>query len=134
MTRTQLCEPKERRRVVADGPYLQMPKLMGHGDIRFGSMDFDLRLQINWRLRRWRIDPIRRWMRDAICAEHPRFRERQVAIHKPDGFVGPVVKSVLMSVNEGGRRQHRHGKHTEQNPQSTKRRPNSPIAIHMAGR
>jgi hypothetical protein len=123
MTRTQLCLLKERRCIVADGADLQMPKLMRHGDVRFGGEDFELRMQIEHRRgEHRRIDSIRRWTRDAIGAEHPRLCDRQVAIHNLSRIVSPVVKGVLMSVDERERREHRDCEHAEQNLQTTKRK------------
>jgi hypothetical protein len=114
MTRTQLC-PKELRPIGADGADLQMPQLMRYGDVRLGGEDFDLRMQRQHRRGSYRgIDSVWRWTRDAISVEHPRLSDRPVAIHLLRRLVSPVVKRVLMGVDEGERREHRDGEQTEQ--------------------
>jgi hypothetical protein len=117
-----------------DGADLQMPKLMRHRNVRFGGEDFDLLAQVGRRYkRRGRIDSIRGWAYDAISPDRPGLRKCQMAAFLANRFVGPVVKSVLMCVDERECREHRDAKHTEQHLQCTKRRPNSGSSAHIAG-
>jgi hypothetical protein len=95
-----------------------MPKLMRDRNVRLGGDDFDLLTQVRRRQRRSRwINPIRCGTGDTIGADRPRLRERQMSAHCADGFVSPVVRGVLMSVDEWERREHRDADSAEQNLQ-----------------
>ncbi len=134
MTRVQLCGPI-RRHIVVDGTYLEMPKLMQYRNVSFGGENLDLQTQKrSRRRRRRRIDSNRCWRCDAIGADHPRLRERYMAGRQTNGFVCPVVKGVVMSMDERERREHRDAENAEQDLQGAERRSNSPITAHTAVR
>lgn len=116
-----------------DGTDLEMPKLMRDLNVCLGGEDFDLLTEVG-RSYRWRrrIDSIRRWACDAIGADRLRLSNGNMTVYQANRFIRPVMRGVLMGVDEGKRREHRDAENAEQNLQRTKRKPNSAIAVHIA--